>query len=448
MYDDFGLSFLPVSFFDTYSLPVTDVLAMGVGGVIVADEARYRERRESPGVFAAIPSLLRYALVPRCGCEWLSRHVCPAACSALHHGWFTYAIHALNLDRADRGIMLNRGCRSLNSGGSRVAGALTDGYRGQEGGVAGYLPSGYSYAQWENDVRRWEQETGMSYEQYTRMMGGQQQPRQLGGTVGAPRALPAPDATGGRFGAAPNPQQQPGAGYGGGTAYGAPRQQQGAQGYGYPPQQQGPGAGAAAGYGGGYGAQQQQYGGGAAAGIGGGYGSPPLQQQQQQQPRRGVDPRARTDVRGGGGGGGGGVAAGWGSGGVQGGAGVPPAPQQQWGAPPQQRAGSQPPPPPPQQQQQRPLPPQQAAMGYSAAGYSPTGPPPQQQAAPTQGAPQSQAGAANAAVRPPQPQQVQGGAGKPAATAAAPAAGEAEQQRTGGSAAPGAPASGRQQSGR
>ncbi len=59
VYDDFGLGFLPVSFFDTYSLPSADVLNVGVGGMIVPEEARYRERRESPGVFAAIPSLLR-----------------------------------------------------------------------------------------------------------------------------------------------------------------------------------------------------------------------------------------------------------------------------------------------------------------------------------------------------------------------------------------------------
>lgn len=60
VYDDFGLSFLPVSFFDTYSLAMSDVLTVGPGGVIVPDEAKYRERRESTGLFAAIPSLLRW----------------------------------------------------------------------------------------------------------------------------------------------------------------------------------------------------------------------------------------------------------------------------------------------------------------------------------------------------------------------------------------------------
>lgn len=60
VYDDFGLSFLPVAFFDTYSLGMSDVISLGVGGLIVAEEARYRERRESPALFAAIPSLLRW----------------------------------------------------------------------------------------------------------------------------------------------------------------------------------------------------------------------------------------------------------------------------------------------------------------------------------------------------------------------------------------------------
>jgi hypothetical protein len=34
---------------------------MGVGGIIVADEARYRERRESVGIFAMIPAMLKCA---------------------------------------------------------------------------------------------------------------------------------------------------------------------------------------------------------------------------------------------------------------------------------------------------------------------------------------------------------------------------------------------------
>ena len=45
MYDDFGLSFLPASFFDTFSMAMADVVAIGPSGVIVVDEAKYRERR-------------------------------------------------------------------------------------------------------------------------------------------------------------------------------------------------------------------------------------------------------------------------------------------------------------------------------------------------------------------------------------------------------------------
>ena len=45
MYDDFGLTFLPATFFDTYSISISDVVALGPSGVIVGDEAKYRERR-------------------------------------------------------------------------------------------------------------------------------------------------------------------------------------------------------------------------------------------------------------------------------------------------------------------------------------------------------------------------------------------------------------------
>eukprot|EP00967_Tisochrysis_lutea_P014997 scaffold16873_cov24-Tisochrysis_lutea.AAC.2 len=55
--------------------------------------------------------------------------------------------------------------RSFNSNSTRSQGMLTDGYRADSGGPAGYLPQGYGWAQWENDVRRWEMETGLSYEQ-------------------------------------------------------------------------------------------------------------------------------------------------------------------------------------------------------------------------------------------------------------------------------------------
>eukprot|EP00798_Chlamydomonas_sp_ICE-L_P007727 gene7728-899_t len=46
--------------------------------------------------------------------------------------------------------------------------ALTDG----NGGALG-LPSGYDFMQWEADIRRWEQETGISYKQYMAGKGTQ-----------------------------------------------------------------------------------------------------------------------------------------------------------------------------------------------------------------------------------------------------------------------------------
>jgi hypothetical protein len=45
MYDDFGLSFLPATFFDTFSIALSDVLSLGPTGIVVSDEAKYRERR-------------------------------------------------------------------------------------------------------------------------------------------------------------------------------------------------------------------------------------------------------------------------------------------------------------------------------------------------------------------------------------------------------------------
>mmetsp|Transcript_5540 Transcript_5540/g.9626 ORF Transcript_5540/g.9626 Transcript_5540/m.9626 type:complete len:599 (-) Transcript_5540:1232-3028(-) len=269
VYDDFGLSFLPVSFFDTYSLPMADVVSMGVGGLVVSEEARYRERRESPGLFAAIPSLLR----------------------------------------------------SLsNTGGNRMAGGLTDGYR-QDGSVAGYLPQGYSYSQWEQDVRRWEQETGMTYDQYTRMAGQQQQqqPPQQMGMRGRQAALPAPR------GPAPGMQQAPAPGVQQQQGFGARPMQAPQQGYGAQQPQ--------------YGTQQPQYGfGNAPPQQQQGYAPPAQmmpQQQQQAAPRRGAppDPRYRNP----------GVAA-------------APGPQQQpgVGAPRGPGAPSQPLPQQPQQQQAPP----------------------------------------------------------------------------------------------
>ena len=45
MYDDFGLSFLPATFFDTFSMALSDVMSLGPSGIVVSDEAKYRERR-------------------------------------------------------------------------------------------------------------------------------------------------------------------------------------------------------------------------------------------------------------------------------------------------------------------------------------------------------------------------------------------------------------------
>lgn len=41
------------------NLHAGDVIGVGPSGLTVLDEAKYRERRESAGVFTAIPSLLR-----------------------------------------------------------------------------------------------------------------------------------------------------------------------------------------------------------------------------------------------------------------------------------------------------------------------------------------------------------------------------------------------------
>lgn len=40
IYDDFGLDFLPVNFFDCYSISAQDVLSIGRSEVVVYDEAR------------------------------------------------------------------------------------------------------------------------------------------------------------------------------------------------------------------------------------------------------------------------------------------------------------------------------------------------------------------------------------------------------------------------
>lgn len=127
-------------------------------------------------------------------------------------------------------------------------------------------PQGYSYSQWEQDVRRWEQETGMTYEQYTRMnqpqlQAPQQQPRPQLGMGGRPAALPvsrtalAPGSPQGQSPSQPQySQQQQQQGYGSARSPMQPMQQQfSAQQPQYaplPPQQQQQQYGQQTGYGG------------------------------------------------------------------------------------------------------------------------------------------------------------------------------------------------------
>lgn len=134
-YDEFGLPFLPISFFDCFSVAMQDVISIGRGELLVYDDAKYRERKESAGLFAAIPSLFK---------------------------------------------SLNGPSRS---GGAQLAlpapGGTSDMYRlGGPGSTTGssssssrFLPTDYTYEQWQADLRRWEAETGMTYEQYLRWVG-------------------------------------------------------------------------------------------------------------------------------------------------------------------------------------------------------------------------------------------------------------------------------------
>lgn len=180
------------------------MLSFGRNEIILYDDAKYRERKEANGVFAAIPAILR---------------------------------------------TFGRG----GSGGSGAQLALppagtTESYRSGASSPApgGRLPSNYTYEQWQADLRRWEAETGMTYEQYLRQQGGQ------GARAGqaAPRAaLPpsraSPQPGGGAYMQQPAPQQQamqqpqqqryaqaPAAGAGGGWDQGSSRygQQPGADG--------------------------------------------------------------------------------------------------------------------------------------------------------------------------------------------------------------------------
>lgn len=131
-YDEFGLPFLPISFFDCYSVAMQDVLSIGRSDLIVYDDAKYRERKESNGLFAAIPSLLK----------------------------------SLNGGRSGGG-----GAQlALPAPASGTSDMYRLGAAGSTGGSSSgrYLPADYSYEQWQADLRRWEAETGMTYEQYLR----------------------------------------------------------------------------------------------------------------------------------------------------------------------------------------------------------------------------------------------------------------------------------------
>jgi hypothetical protein len=133
-YDEFGLPFLPISFFDCYSVAMPDVISIGRGELLVYDDAKYRERKESAGLFAAIPSLFKSLNGPsRSGSAQL----------ALPAPGGTSDMYRLGGPGSTTGS-------SANSSSSR------------------FLPTDYTYEQWQADLRRWEAETGMTYEQYLR----------------------------------------------------------------------------------------------------------------------------------------------------------------------------------------------------------------------------------------------------------------------------------------
>ncbi|GLC58017.1 hypothetical protein PLESTB_001309000 [Pleodorina starrii] len=308
-FDDFGLRFLRADFFDRFSVPADAIRQCAYGVVsLAADNVQYQEKQ------GLLSTLLR-----RVG------------------------------------------------GTQQLAGLLADGSRGGE--AAGLLPQGYSYEQWQNDVRMWEAQTGCSYEEYMMQTGQQQpfggsgrrnalppgrpQPQALlpeagslsGGGIrqpGAPNyALPPSSSAppqGGRPGAYNPMQQQQQA-----------QQQQMPQAYGTPGQQQVPPYGGAGGYGSGYSgpgadprfrgpaAQPQPQPRGAPA-------QPPRysaaagpQQQQQQWPQ----PGAQSPVG-------------------------QPQQQQQWGQQPQQQQQQ-----PPMQQQQPPMQQQQQQMAQRPGAPGP-----------------------------------------------------------------------------
>lgn len=112
IYDDFGLSFLPVNFFDLYAFAMGDILSISREAVIVRDEAR--EADVSRGIFWMMPRLL---------------------------------------------------------GSDKQPALLASTTSASRSGAAGLLPSGYSQSDWEAEKAAWEQATGMTYEQYTAMYG-------------------------------------------------------------------------------------------------------------------------------------------------------------------------------------------------------------------------------------------------------------------------------------
>ncbi|MEW5320525.1 MAG: hypothetical protein WDW38_011592 [Sanguina aurantia] len=118
IYDDFGKSWVPISFFDCYAISSDCIEAMGPLGIVVSQEARSRVWKESSGLLAKIPSLLR----------------------------------SVSLGQQDTQALLGPG--------SSIA--TTNGYRSSSYS----MPQDYTYNQWESDIQRWEQETGLRYQEY------------------------------------------------------------------------------------------------------------------------------------------------------------------------------------------------------------------------------------------------------------------------------------------
>ncbi|KXZ41288.1 hypothetical protein GPECTOR_576g626 [Gonium pectorale] len=99
-FDDFGLTFLPVNFFDTTSIASDFIESVAYGAVVVSTDEYARP--EKPGILSGLL----------------------------------------------RGL-----------GRTQVAGLLSDGSRASE--AAGLLPAGYTYEKWQSDIARWEMETGL-----------------------------------------------------------------------------------------------------------------------------------------------------------------------------------------------------------------------------------------------------------------------------------------------